>query len=105
MTKPANQNAKTPAASPAASRVRTAAANTAKGAAQTAEAGPSPPLPKSWGDIQLGSVVLVQEEDGWWAAVVTEVRDDILTLRWRDYPKLPAMVRNRKAVALLFSGD
>ena len=103
MTKPANQNAKTPAGSPAASPVRTAVANTGKGSAQTAEAA-SPPLPKSWSEIQVGSVVLVQEDDGWWAAVVTEVRDDVLTLRWRDYPRLPALVRNRQAVALLFSG-
>jgi hypothetical protein len=52
-------------------------------------------------------VVIAQESlvDGWWEATVTEVRDDILTLRWRDYPRQAAVTRNRKEVALLFSGN
>ena len=66
------------------------------------------PLPKTWTDIQVGSLVIAQEaseEWGWWEAVVTEVHGDVLTLRWRDYPKQAAVKRNRKDVALLFAGD
>ena len=103
MTKPANQNAKTPASTAATSQTGTTAASSGKGTPST-----SPPLPKTWSEIQVGSLVIAQEgtaEEGWWEAVVTEVRDDVLTLRWRDYPRQAALVRNRKAVALLFSGD
>ena len=102
MTKPANQNAKSPATSPAASQPGTAAVSSGKGAPLT-----SPPPPKTWSEIQLGSLVIAQEddiEDGWWEAVVTEVRDDALTLRWRDYPRQAPVTGNRKDVALLFSG-
>ncbi len=67
----------------------------------------SPPHPKSWSEIRIGSLVVAQENvaEGWWEATVTEVRDDVLTLRWHGYPRLPAFVRNRKQVGLLFPGN
>src|SRR5471030_2700605 len=45
-------------------------------------------LPNSWQDIGPDHLVLVQEtlRDGWWECVVVERKDDMLTVRWRDYP-------------------
>ena len=84
-----------------------AATASAKATPPNAGTAASPPLPKSWSEIRVGSLVIAHEgvEEGWWEAVVTEVRDDVLTLRWRDYPKQPAVIRNRKEVALLFAGN
>jgi hypothetical protein len=97
MTKPTDHSSKT---SPAA---------TAPAKAVPAPAAPAgrPPVPKSWSEIRVGSLVIAHEGpvDGWWEAVVTEVHADIVTLRWRDYPRLAAITRNRKEVALLFSGN
>lgn len=60
-------------------------------------------LPPTWNDIGPGHLVIAQEtlEYGWWEAVVIERNGDMLTLRFRDYPKLPKFVRHRKAVALM----
>ena len=76
-------------------------------AATTAPDANLPPLPKSWADIRAGSLVIGHEghDYGWWEAIVTEVRGDVLTLRWRDYPKQAAVTRDRQEVALLFAGD
>src|SRR5437763_829296 len=65
------------------------------------------PLPKTWADIKVGSLVIAEEglEFGWWHAVVIRVDGDILTLKFRDYPKEAAVKRNRKDIALLFRGD
>jgi hypothetical protein len=109
MTKPTDRNPKTPTRSPASapSPGGTAAAGSAKGLSPTGGTVASPPIPKSWSDIRVGSLVIAHEglAEGWWEAVVTEVHDDMLTLRWRDYPRQPAIARNRKDVALLFSGN
>ena len=40
-------------------------------------------------------------ECGWWEAVVTERNGDLVTVRYRDYPQYPPMVRHRSAVALI----
>jgi len=40
-------------------------------------------------------------ECGWWEAVVIERNGDLLTLKHRDYPSIPNMVRHRSAVALI----
>ena len=40
-------------------------------------------------------------EYGWWEAIVLARTGDMLTLRFRDYPKLPKFVRHRAAVALM----
>jgi hypothetical protein len=60
--------------------------------------------PHSWDVLEPGDLVIAQEQyasDGWWEAVVREVKDDMLTLQWRDYPKQPLITRHRTAVALL----
>jgi hypothetical protein len=63
-------------------------------------------LPRSWDEIGVGHMVLVHEsaEDGWWEAVVQQRELDVLTLRYRDYPKLPQIVRHVHAVAIVNPG-
>jgi hypothetical protein len=60
-------------------------------------------LPRSWDEIAPGHLVVAQEtlEYGWWEAIVIERNGDMLTLRFRDYPKLPKFARHRAAVALI----
>ena len=60
-------------------------------------------LPGSWKEIGPSHLVLVQEtlRDGWWECVVVERKDDMLTVRWRDYPKWKPFVVHADAVALL----
>ena len=63
-------------------------------------------LPRNWKTVGVGHLVLVHEspEDGWWEAVVEIREHDVLTLRFRDYPKLPQMVRHISTVALINPG-
>jgi hypothetical protein len=60
-------------------------------------------LPGSWDEVAPGHVVIAREtfECGWWEAVVIERNGDLVTLRYRDYPKYPALIRHRSAVALI----
>ena len=68
--------------------------------------GSSPNLPKTWQEISLGDLVVAQEgpEDGWYEAIVAEVNGDMLTLRWRDYPRERRVVRHRQRLGLLYPG-
>jgi hypothetical protein len=60
-------------------------------------------LPHSWDDVASGHLVIAREtlEFGWWEAVVIERTGDLVTVRYRDYPDFPPMVRHRSAVALI----
>ena len=60
-------------------------------------------LPGSWDEIAPGHLVIAQESlaNGWWEAIVLDRKDDMLTLRFRDYPRLPKFFRHRTAVALI----
>jgi hypothetical protein len=60
-------------------------------------------LPRSWDEIAPGHLVIAQESlpNGWWEAIVIDRKDDMLTLRFRDYPRLPRFFRHRTAVALM----
>jgi hypothetical protein len=60
-------------------------------------------LPCTWDEIAPGHLVIAQEslDYGWWEAIVLDRKDDILTLRFRDYPRLPKFFRHRTAVALM----
>ena len=40
-------------------------------------------------------------DNGWWEAIVLDRKDDMLTLRFRDYPQLPKFFRHRTAIALM----
>src|SRR6185436_3010736 len=52
-------------------------------------------LPASRDDIGPGHLVVAHEtlECGWWEAVVLERNGDLLTLRYRDFPNYPPLVR------------
>jgi len=66
--------------------------------------GVAPGLPVSWDSLAAGQLVIAQEEnveDGWWEAVIVEIKEDKLTLQWRDYPKQPKVQRHRTTIALL----
>ena len=56
-----------------------------------APATPAQGLPKDWDSIEVGHLVIAQENliEGWWEAIVIATDNDMLTLKWRDYPKLP----------------
>jgi hypothetical protein len=60
-------------------------------------------IPCSWDDIGPGHVVIAKEtsECGWWDAVVIERTGDLVTVRYRDYPDCPSMIRHRSAIALI----
>jgi hypothetical protein len=60
-------------------------------------------LPRSWDDLAPGHVVIAKEslELGWWEAVVIERTGDLVTIRYRDYPQYPPLVRHRSVVALI----
>ena len=60
-------------------------------------------LPGSWEEIAPGHLVIAQESlaNGWWEAIVLDRKGDMLTLRFRDYPRLPKFFRHRTAVALM----
>jgi hypothetical protein len=63
-------------------------------------------LPRSWDSIQPGHVVLVLESpaDGWWEATVQEREEEILTLKFRDFPRQPKFQRHISQVALINPG-
>src|SRR4249919_156414 len=64
---------------------------------------PSPQdLPPTWDEIVPGHLVIAREtlEVGWWEAIVVERTGDLVTVRYRDYPQYPPMVRHRSAIAL-----
>ena len=61
-------------------------------------------LPKDWGDIVPGDLVVAHHEDDgcWYEAVVVEQNADVLTLRWRDWRW--RFARHRHSLALMFAG-
>jgi hypothetical protein len=60
-------------------------------------------LPRAWDEIAPGHLVIAREtlECGWWEAVVVERTGDLVTVRYRDYPQYPPMLRHRSAIALI----
>ena len=60
-------------------------------------------LPRNWDEIAPGHLVIAQEslDYGWCEAIVLDRKDDMLTLRYRDYPRLPRFFRHCTAVALM----
>jgi hypothetical protein len=72
-------------------------------AAEPAEPVVAQGYPRDWNDISVGHLVVASggATDGWWEAIVIGLEGDMLTLRWRDFPKYPKFVQHRSAVALL----
>jgi hypothetical protein len=62
-------------------------------------------LPRTWDELGPGHLVIAREtlEVGWWEAIVVERTGDLVTVRYRDYPRYPNMVRHRSAIALISS--
>jgi hypothetical protein len=62
--------------------------------------------PRDWDDISVGHLVIAYSaaDEGWWEAIVIAREGDMLTMRFRDYPKDPKLVQHRTAVALLKPG-
>jgi hypothetical protein len=70
---------------------------------QFADPAPPPGLPATWDDIDVGHLVIARDElnAGWWEAIITEKDGDMLTVRWRDYPKQASAVLHRSTLAIL----
>ena len=90
-------------------RIKAQAAGDAGGAAgQTGAADATAQgtiLPKDWGSIGMGATVLAYspEDEAWFEAIVTRADPNgKLTLRWRDYPDEPTILRQPHQLALLF---
>ncbi len=64
---------------------------------------PAQYFPATWDDISVGHLVIAHESAfaGWWEAIVLARDGDMLTLKWRDYPRQPNVVRHAATVALL----
>ena len=73
------------------------------GAAGSKPSGSPPNLPRNWQEIGIGDLVVAQQsrDDGWYEAIVVEAADDMLTVRWRDYPQERQIVRHRLRLGLL----
>ena len=61
------------------------------------------PKPRDPTEIGLGSVVLAHEgpDEGWWEAEVIGINGRVFSLRWRDYPTQPTILRKATELALL----
>jgi hypothetical protein len=68
--------------------------------------GSAPHLPPNWQSIGVGDLVVANQsqEDGWYDAIVVEQNGDMVTLRWRDYPRERRVTRHRLRLALLYPG-
>jgi len=65
------------------------------------------PTPRDSAEIGLGSVVLAHEgpDEGWWEAEVIGINGRVFSLRWRDYPTQPTILRKATELALLPPGE
>ena len=65
------------------------------------------PKPCDPAEIGLGSVVLAHEgpDEGWWEAEVIGINGRVFSLRWRDYPTQPTILRKATELALLPPGE
>lgn len=65
------------------------------------------PNPRDLAEIGLGSVVLAHEsaDEGWWEAEVIGINGQVFSLRWRDYPTQPTILRRATELALLPPGE
>ena len=76
-------------------------------AADLPETASPPATPRTWADVRVGDLIIAQSShiEGWWEAVVVERgANDVLTLRWRDYPAEGTVQRHLGGVALINPG-
>ena len=78
--------------------------NGSSGASGSTPGGSAPHLPQNWREIGVGDLVVTHEgpEECWYEAIVVEAASDMLTLRWRDYPRERRVVRHRLRLGLLY---
>ncbi len=74
------------------------------GASGSTPGGSAPHLPRNWQEIGIGDLVVAHQDpdEGWYEAIVVHVDGDMLTLRWRDYPRDRKIVRHRLRLGLLY---
>lgn len=66
------------------------------------------PVDPLWAALAVNMVVLAPEytdqpvPEGWWEAIITAIQGDVLTLRFRDYPRQPHIRRRRDEVAIMY---
>jgi hypothetical protein len=74
------------------------------GASGSTPGGSAPHLPRNWQEIGMGDLVVANEDrwEGSYEAIVVHVDGDMLTLRWRDYPRERKFVRHRFRLGLLY---
>ncbi|KQQ15706.1 hypothetical protein ASF59_14545 [Methylobacterium sp. Leaf121] len=94
----------TVAAKPESRLPRAAASNTPRSGDRTFV---GQPMPRDPAEIGLGSVVLAHEgpDEGWWEAEVIGINGRVFSLRWRDYPTQPTILREATELALLPPGE
>lgn len=94
----------TAAADPEARLPAAAASNVPRSGDRTFVGQPKPRDPT---EIGLGSVVLAHEgpDEGWWEAEVIGINGRVFSLRWRDYPTQPTILRKATELALLPPGE
>jgi len=80
--------------------------NGSSGASGSTPGGSAPHLPRNWREIGVGDLVVANQDrdDGWYEAIVVEANGDMLTTRWRDYPRERRIVRHRLRLGLLYPG-
>jgi len=85
-------------------RDQTGAIPNSDAAAGAQVSSPKSDIPAGWDAIEPGHLVLTTEGEGWWESIVLKREGDVLTLRYRDYPKLPKFDRHISTVALINPG-
>ncbi len=63
----------------------------------------APGLSKDFASLKPGHLVLGQQSatEGWWEALIAEVDDVSVVLRWRDFKTVPKFARSISQIALL----
>lgn len=92
------------AAKPAAGKPKPGKKVSAAGTAQSTDPDEGLTIPEDWSKIVFGSLVLAYEDpnDGWFPAHVIQVSGEgLFTLKWRDFPDWPVIVRRAHHLALL----
>jgi hypothetical protein len=84
----------------------TCAPNGVSGGSGSTPGGSAPRLPQNWREIGVGDLVVANQarHEGSYEAVVVEANGDMLTTRWRDYPRERRIVHHRLRLGLLYPG-
>jgi hypothetical protein len=80
--------------------------NGSSGASGSTPGGSPPHMPRNWREIGVGDLVVANQDrdEGWYEEIVVEANGDMLTTRWRDYPRERRTVHHRFRLALVYSG-